>query len=239
MNSKAIQVQQTKNYDQFKTLTGNRKLNASHLLRLRKSIEESYLFTVITVNEKFQIIDGQHRFHCLKDLKLHIYYIVCHGYGLPEVQKLNATSSTWKADDYMDGYCELKYSDYLQYREFKNKYGLDHNSCLLLLNGNTGKQGIKGFYDGEFKIVDIDKANEYANKLSSIAPLYEGYKRRSFVFAIVGLLSKPQFSFAEFLQKLSLNPSALIDCVTTRDYISIIEKIYNYRRGEKVNLRYI
>ena len=33
-------------------------------------------------------------------------------------------------------------------------------------------------------------------------------------------------------------PSALTDCNDSKQYVSLIEEIYNYRRREKVNLRY-
>jgi hypothetical protein len=31
---------------------------------------------------------------------------------------------------------------------------------------------------------------------------------------------------------------SLVDCANTSQYVSLIEEIYNYRRREKVNLRY-
>lgn len=78
----------------FKPIEGNRNKNIIHLSRLKKSISENYLFTVIIVNEKYEIIDGQHRFECVKELKLPLHYIVCKGYGLNEVHVLYENSKT-------------------------------------------------------------------------------------------------------------------------------------------------
>ena len=64
------QVYTTTDYFLFKPIEGNRHKNLLHLSRLKKSISANYLFTVIIVNEKYEIIDGQHRFQCIKDLKL-------------------------------------------------------------------------------------------------------------------------------------------------------------------------
>jgi hypothetical protein len=55
---------------------------------------------------------------------------------------------------------------------------------------------------------------------------------------MIQLMRKPQFEFTEFIAKLRLQPSALFDCQTTAQYVSLIEEIYNYRRRDKVNLRY-
>ena len=42
----------------------------------------------------------------------------------------------------------------------------------------------------------------------------------------------------EFLAKLKQQPTTLQDCTNTSQYKVLIEEIYNYRRREKVNLRY-
>lgn len=102
------QVHTTTDYFLFKPIEGNRNKNLLHINRLKKSMAETYLFTVIIVNEKYEIIDGQHRFECVKELKLPMHYIVCKGYGLNEVHVLNQNSKTWNADDYLTGYCNLE-----------------------------------------------------------------------------------------------------------------------------------
>ena len=56
-----MQVKETKNYSMFTTIGGNRPLNELHLNRLKKSMEEELLISPIIVNEKHEVIDGQHR----------------------------------------------------------------------------------------------------------------------------------------------------------------------------------
>ena len=89
-NDLLSQVYKTEDYFLFKPIDGNRNKNLLHINRLKKSMESNYLFTVIIVNENYEIIDGQHRFEVIKELKLPLYYIVCNGYGLNEVHILNA-----------------------------------------------------------------------------------------------------------------------------------------------------
>lgn len=232
------QVHTTTDYFLFKPIEGNRNKNLLHINRLKKSMADNYLFTVIIVNEKYEIIDGQHRFDVIQDLKLPLNYIVCKGYGLNEVHILNQNSKTWNADDYLDGYCNLGYKDYIKYSEFKTNYDIGHNECMTILSGSQSKPSIDVFYSGNFKIKDYNEACKIIEKILLIQPYYQGAKRRSFIYAMLQLFKNPNFEFTEFLQKLKLQPTALTDCANTTQYIALIEEIYNYRRREKVNLRY-
>lgn len=231
-------VHTTTDYGLFKSIDGNRNLNLLHLNRLRKSMQERALFTIITVNERYEIIDGQHRFEVSKELGLPVHYVMCEGYGLNEVHIINATSKVWDADDYLEGYIKLNKPAYIQYAKFKNHYEFSHNSCMTILAGGYNGAYYKQFYDGLFEIKNYKAAVEFAERVMLVAPYYAGFKRRHFIDALLQLVRKPQFEFMEFLNKLRLNPSSLTDCNTVSQYITLIEEIYNYRRRDKVNLRY-
>jgi len=232
------QVYKTTDYFLFKSIDGNRTKNLLHINRIKKSMNHQYLFTVIIVNEKYEIIDGQHRFEVIKELGLPLYYIICSGYGLNEVHILNQNSKTWNADDYLTGYCNLGYKDYITYREFKNTYQLGHNETMTILTGTTTKSHIDVFYTGNFKVADLENSKNQVEKMLMIEPYYNGIRRRSFVYAFLNLLKNENFEFTEFIQKLKQQPTAMVDCTSTTQYISLIEEIYNYRRRVKVNLRY-
>lgn len=235
------QVHTTNDYFLFKPIDGNRNKNLLHINRLKKSMQVNYLFTIIIVNENYEIIDGQHRFDVIKELNLPLNYVICNGYGLNEVHILNQNSKTWNSDDYLEGYCNLGYIDYLKYKEFKDRYGFGHSECMTILNGysNTvGTNATKIFFAGELKIKNYNKSCELADKIELIGQFYNGYKRRSFVHALLNLFKNKNFEFIELLQKLKIQPSALCDCTDIPQYISLIEEIYNYKRREKINLRF-
>jgi hypothetical protein len=232
------QVHTTNDYFIFKPIDGNRNKNLLHINRLKKSMAKNYLYTIITVNEKHEIIDGQHRFDVIQELNLPLHYVVCNGYGLNEVHILNQNSKTWNADDYLEGYCNLGYNDYIQYKEFKDEYKIGHFECMSILSDNITKKHVENFYKGEFKITNYAKGCDTINKIFMLANYYEGYKRRSFIFAMLQLFKNKNFEFTEFLQKIKTQPTALVDCTGISSYVTLIEEIYNYRRREKVNLRY-
>jgi hypothetical protein len=237
-----IQVHTTKDYSLFKTLNGNRDVNQLHLTRLKESIKKNHLTTIIMVNEKFEIIDGQHRFLISQELKLPINYIIEKNYGLVEVQILNANMKNWQTIDYVNGYCDLGYKDYEIYRDFVSEYGFSSQVAILLLsgeypNGNDVSSGTK-FKEGNFKVQDYNEAKRKAEKIMMIEPYYKGYFRRSFIIAIFGMLKNENFEFTEFLSKLKQQPTTLQDCTNITQYKVLIEEIYNYRRREKINLRF-
>jgi hypothetical protein len=240
MVKQSNQVHTTTDYFLFTPIDGNRNKNIAHLSRLKKSIEENYLFTVIIVNENYEIIDGQHRFEAIKELGLPLHYITCEGYSLKEVHVLNQNTKNWNADDYLAGFCNLGNKNYLRYKKFKDTYKLGHNECMAMLTGviTGGGTIFKNFKDGDFVITHLDEAEHNAEKITLLKDLYSGYRRRGFVYAMLYLFKKPEFEFTEFLQKLKNQPSALTNCNDSKQYVSLIEEIYNYRRSVKVNLRY-
>jgi hypothetical protein len=54
-------VFKTQDYEMFKPLTGNRNVNILHVKRLIQSFQVQHLISVVIVNERYEVIDGQHR----------------------------------------------------------------------------------------------------------------------------------------------------------------------------------
>jgi len=233
-----MKIRTTKNYSQFKHLSGNRPINTSHKARLKESMRENYRFTVVTVNENHEVIDGQHRIKCAEELGLPVHYVVCDGYGLNDVQQLNANLKRWSTDDYLQGYCQMGLKDYLIYRDFKNTYRFGHNECMNLLCGSYKGDHFIDFKNGSFKISDRAKAVDYAEKIISLEEFYPGVRRRTFVFAMIDLLNLPQFDYGRFKSKLDRQRARMHDCTSVDQYKDLIEVIYNYYTSDKVNLRF-
>lgn len=244
------QVQTTTDYSKFKTLIGNRKPNELHIKRLTNSFKERYLFSPILVNEKMQIIDGQHRFLSAKELNLPINYLIVEGYGLEEVQILNTNSSNWKKEDYLKAYCDLGIEPYLQMRQFMldfPDFGVAIAEMILTDNTNGANNSkvidkieirMMGFQNGELVITDLSKAYETAEKVLMFKPYYDGYNRATFVRTLITLFKNENYVHADMISKLANNPSALTHCANVTQYKFLLEDIYNFRRREKVNLRY-
>ncbi len=75
----------TTDYSTFKFHPLNRPVNETHVKSLIESMKQDYLFTLITVNEKNEICDGQHRYYAIRELNLPLFYVV-----IPGVYQLNS-----------------------------------------------------------------------------------------------------------------------------------------------------
>ena len=184
------QVYKTTDYDRFSLIEGNRKSNSLHIRRLKYSMIRHQLMSIIIVNEKFQIIDGQHRFQACKEANLPIYYMICEGYKLQEVKILNLNSSNWNKTTFLRSYSSLGFSEYQKFEEFMRKFPkFNFMSCERLLTLTTNKletvdeQRITShsFEEGNFFIPDLQKSTDFANKIMMLEPYYAGFNRLIFV----------------------------------------------------------
>lgn|SRR5690348_11281865 len=226
----------TKLYDDFKSIIGNRNININHLNKLKESLKEKDLKIPIIVNEKLEVIDGQHRLQARRELNLPVYYIIISGLGITDTQKANANNKNWNSNDFLKFYVSQNYYHYKIFQTFQNKWKFNIWECLALLGFNDFSS--REFYNGEFVSGNIDVANDMADKIYQIEPFYKGFKRRGFVLAMIKLLKNKEFDFEDFIQKLSYQSSKMVDCTTTAQYLKIIEEIYNYKRRNEEKIRF-
>jgi len=248
-------VYKTNDLSMFNEIKGNRPPNPQHIKRLTDSIKTNGLLcNPILVNEDYEVIDGQHRLLAAKEAKSNIYYIILKGYALKEVHALNLNQKNWTKKDFMEGYAEMGIESYIKLRDFTvNHKDFNIGNCIAMCANLTGQSnGISQKYrsdgksynikevfeEGTWRVRDFDLANENASKLKMIKQHYDGYNRTTFVAVMLGLFKNNEFNFVDFLSKLKIQPQKMQHCASTAQYRLLIEDIYNYRRREKVNLRY-
>lgn len=250
-------VRSTTDYGRFKWIKGNRTPNQVHLTRLRKSIEKKQLFSPVLVNERFEIIDGQHRFLAMKELGLPIFYIITNGYGLEEIQILNTNTSNWKKEDYLKAYCDIGSPNYLLFKQFMDEFPqFGFQSCERLISlktsGNISNSRtapmlknnkivntmIKDFENGQLQVPNFAKSKEYAKMLTQVQPYYKRFNRGVFVSAMILIFNNPNYNHDEMIKKLEMQPTKLVDCMTVTAYKLLLEEIYNFKRRDKINLRF-
>ena len=262
MTNKSSQVQKQEVNKVYKThdlsiftqIDGNRVPNLQHIKRLADSIRVYGMkCNPILVNERMQVIDGQHRLMAAKEAASFVYYIVVDGYSLNEVHTLNLNQKNWSKKDFMDGYANMGVESYIKLKAFIEKNDdFSFNDCVALCSNITGASVMKGsvirggkrmnqyeiFESGTWKGKDFDLAQEMASKIRMIKTYYSGYNRTTFVGTMIGMLNNKNFDFNEFMHKVRLQPTALVDCANREQYKTLIEDIYNYRSRNKISLRY-
>ncbi len=231
-------VMKTKDYARFKTLGGNRQLNELHLKRLLSSVMVKNLLFAnpILVNEKFEIIDGQHRFAVCQDLGFPIHYLLVENLGLSEVQTLNANTKNWKLEDYIDGYCDMGLQEYCYLKSQMMKTGLGVTILLAIFSiAGTSGSTLYGVKEGELKLLHKNRGLVMLQWIKDWMKYYPGAERRTFVLALVQLYNIEEYNHDKMMQKIQYQSTKLVDCTNTKTYLALLEEVYNFReRGEKL-----
>lgn len=236
-NEKANEVLVSKDYNQFKTVKGNRELNELHLKRLTESVKQNDLLFAnpILINEHYEIIDGQHRFAICKSLGKPIYYIKCKSLGLNEIQILNANTKNWKLMDYVDGYCDMGLSEYCYLKREIERTGLTINLLLPMITSSMNSDKYSQLKTGNLRLPYKKRAIVISQWISDFEAYYSGAKRRTFIIALTKLHSIKEYDHSKMMQKIKYQSTKLVDCTNTKSYLALLEEIYNFKeRGEKL-----
>jgi hypothetical protein len=198
-------------------------------------MEKELLVSPIIVNEKYEVIDGQHRLQISQELRLPVRYIVCEGYGLDQVHRLNQNSKNWQLIEFIKGYADMGNKEYIKFLDFLNTYNFGVTSSMDLLGGHGGST-TNAIKDGSMVIKDYNKGCLLADYITEIGNHFEFYADQRFVKAVVRVSKKEGFCFDTFLGKIQLK--LLQKRADISDYVEQIEEVYNYKNRNKLNLRY-
>jgi hypothetical protein len=187
-----LRVHVTTEYSNFSFIDGNRVVNKANLKKLLESMSEEQLIIPIIVNEKFQIIDGQHRFIAAKELNKPVFYIVNYGYGIEQVKRANTVGTNWTNEDFLKTYVAEYDENYIKINELRKEKGLQISSILKITAAFQG-QGypliLNRFQNGELQ---VNRNNEWSGILHFCKQLelfsdYRNYKTNSFINAFLKL----------------------------------------------------
>ena len=242
-----MKIYQTEDYSSFKRIQGNRTINKAQVQKLYDSLgEHTEILSAIPiiVNDKMEIIDGQHRFEALKKLELPVQYIQVDGLGLSDVQILNSRTKIWSPVDYAKSFWEMGNQNYKVYLDFKSKYHLGHTTLISYLSANGGKtyygtkshNTVQGFRSGKFQVGDVAKAEKLCSQLVEFGQYWPKFETKSFTLAFKKICFQPEYDQKRMLSKVQLFGSMLKHTSYPEEYMRQLEKIYNHRAHERVKL---
>jgi hypothetical protein len=236
---------QTRDYTKFKSLVNNRDIDNNHVRKLKKSMELNgwNKGSLVIVNERYEIIDGQHRFTAAQQVGVPISYSVIRGLTEKDIQLLNQEQKNWNKNDFVNYWAGKGNPNYMAVKQFaaKNPKLKITQHLMLLMNEPHAHPETSSFNMGQFQIADVTKAQYVADALEKIEPLFpKGCYQSKFVAAMIKVLLKKSkiFKLNVFLTKLEKNRNLLYPCTTADAYISRFQEIYNYYTPEskKINL---
>lgn len=252
-------VYKTYNYDQFKFLAENRI--PDHIKALVMSFKSRMVPNAILCNEKKEIIDGQNRFLASKQIGAPVYYYCIEGLGIYDVASLNSYGKNWSNDDYVRMWAELGKEEYKKILDFCKEFpDLSLSNAITILSGarrratsghmlsdktankyREGNMKMSGIKDGSFVIEDIEHSRYVARCIMEYKPFSRPgtqiYVQSAFVSAMTRLLKNNSFDNAEMVRKAQMFPSLFFKCVNAKDYITMLEDLWNYKRRKQIRFQ--
>ena len=168
----------TKDYAQFRKLTGNRDVEPGRVQMLVNSIQKiGWVSNPIIVNEKMEIIDGQGRFEALKKLGMPIEYHIVKRAGLNECREMNNRMRKWNTVNFVDSYAETGGKDYVRVKQLMSYFNVSLEVIMMAkdirkrLYGNSGMD-YKKMREGRLTFSEADFV-----ETSRILNIYVKYRK--------------------------------------------------------------
>lgn len=240
----SVEIKFSMDYDKFKTLEGNRTIVPRKIKKLKESIQNGLdlvKYCPIIVNDKFEIIDGQHRFEVCKELGKPIFYVMLiDEVHVKQVAELNNNTDKWKALNYVECFEKQGSKDYKILHNFMDLTGYNYSIAAgLLMKNSIADCGtvVINVKAGNFKVKFENACMSFSlwingvNKKFIIAP-----KSRSFVGAMKVLYDSNKFDIDVFNKKLELCGEELKSQATIKNCLYRIEEIYNFKNKIRVTI---
>lgn len=233
----------TNSYEIFKNIKGNRSLRQNNLNKIMESMKEKQLIIPICVNDKMEIIDGQHRYSSCRELRLPVYYYIQPGYNIEDVERANRANTNWFLTDFLASYSSKGIFTYIELSAIVDKYGLSIAELLKVLSKfkKSNMLDVTESFKNETLIIkdaDLDKVITFLECLRTFQNFPE-YKNSRFISAYLQLYMHPKYKHELLIAKYKILSSKLVNCGTIEDYLSILaNQIYSAKKATKDNIYY-
>lgn len=235
-----VKILSTESYGMFKVLNGNRPLNKGLLVSIHESVENDgdYLkYNPIIVNEKMEVIDGQHRLKVAEEAGVPIYYVVAEGFRLKQAQILNSRKRQWTSNDFLQSYITEDMRDYKEIQEYMKEYRFSVAIVTKFLSRNINSSVMIKFREGKFEVVDREWGENGLGLLSTIrehSPDY-CYGQSSCQIAVAIMLDKLSDP-KEFERKLEQYQTTVTRRNSSKDYLKQFQLILDMGGASKTRL---
>lgn len=217
-----MQIVKTTDYSSFKLILSNREVDANHVRKLVKSITRKNLLFIrpLIVNDKMQLIDGQHRLAAAKEIKAEVYYLKVEGLTKADIAVLNTAQKNWTGSDFINFYAVEGNEHYKNLAALIDKYYWIKPSALVRIAcGDSGRK-VK---DGGAKIADLKDTHRFCLWLRSIEPRFPFVADGGCTIALYTLCRAEDK--AKLFVKLATEKN-FIKCGSYTEYAKLIHSIF-------------
>lgn len=233
-------MNRTSDYGKFKLLLGNRHIRKSKIKHIAESIKEyGWRKQPILVNDKYEIIDGQHRFEALKSLNMPIEYVMDAKASLAECQALNMFQSNWTVEDYINSYAENGQADYINFRNLCKSFPkIGMNAVLYSIS--EAAQSSKSIVTNGGLICSLEQYSAASDKLAYLNDLipYINKVRGRIDYLSIAILfvvkHEPDCKLDRFKKVITTYYSDITPVGDVRSALLQLERLYNYKCKSKL-----
>jgi len=259
-NTKHTVVMLTKDYAMFKHIAGNRELIEPNIQAIRNQLLDKGQQQPIIVNERNEIIDGQHRLEACKRLKMPVQYIKRAGANLDDVISTNIVGKKWSLMDYINRFAVEGKTDYIKLQKFiieAKDYGFAPSTAVKIAQGSNTNDSFYMYEDGVirrgrehkaskplyhvgdaikrggFKMPNADDAKKRLQQIHEFKD-FSFYNKATFVNAIMQCMRIKEMDFDRLMKSARKYQRLFTNEASTENFVKMFEEVYNWRRKNKL-----
>ena len=240
-----------RNYTKFTLFDNNRDINETHVEELIASMRKSGQLMPVVVTPSKEVIDGQHRLKACEKLGIPVSYVVNTAGSAKQIAVMNNTQKGWKNKDFLKHFCHKSHNNSAEYNKiakFFNDYSLPFSVGIALLSDQQtlatiakDRGPMPAFRDGTFKISNLDKAKETAERLIKLKSFVPNLVRIvKFSIAFIKISKLDNFNLKTCYTQLEKNSNKFDKCVNQEDWNEAMVAAYNYKlvtKGKRASKR--
>lgn len=242
-------VYETRDYDKFTFVIGNRAVKTKGIKwkALLESMEAHGQLEPALVNERFEVINGQHRLMCCKELGIPFKYTFGKHNASGEIIGEANRSNKWGMREYINFYANQTDERAINYKYFealRKEFHLGDSSLTVILNTHDGNNIRNDIQTGKLKI----SSKMYNTVRGCLAELYElGFDKwvkenrkngKVYWAAVTYAWRHPDVDMKRLIKVMWENEYRVPSATKIKELLRALSEIYN-RRLAKANRIYM
>jgi hypothetical protein len=170
-----------------------------------------------------------------------IYFVECGKLDLARIASINSRSDKWKNSDFLKCYIELGNQNYRVLADFIDEFKINYSTSISMLMAKAIAEGGRGntmesFRDGKFEVHYLEWAKNIANKALEVFGRYKFWNDRGLLGATEKLITEGKCDFEVLKGKIKSAPNLMEKKSNAKEYLYLIERVYNYKNQKRVAL---
>jgi len=228
-----MKIHESKEYGRFTLTLDNRAIVEGRVKKMIPSMKhygwlDSHPMLVRKVGDKYEILDGQGRFHAAKTLGIPVKYVVTDKeISIPEI---NGPQSPWSITDYVGSYAQQGNPEYHYLLDFSRRHKLPISISASILKGcvASGGQHSDSVRSGEFKASNTEFAEKVAVIVRELRAIHHCGATTNCVIAVSRVMQVGEINLTRLCDAIRKHQALVRPNTTADGYVAMLEEIYNH-----------